>query len=64
MGRHPELEPSFARMLKAQKGICPRCGLFFKPGDHLIDTCHKQTGAANDPGHWIVIHDHCQDITR
>jgi RNA-directed DNA polymerase len=64
MGRHPELRPSFARMLKAQKGCCPQCGLFFRPGDRLVNICHKQAEVTNDPGHWVVIHDHCRDIPR
>jgi RNA-directed DNA polymerase len=64
MGRHPELRPSFARMLKDQQGNCPLCGLFFKPGDHLTRFCHKRADAPDDPGHWMVIHDHCQDIKR
>jgi len=33
MGRHPEMPDSLARLLKRQKGCCPECGQFFKPGD-------------------------------
>jgi RNA-directed DNA polymerase len=60
MGKHPELEPSLARLLKTQRGICPCCGLFFKAGDQLESVL--QQNADNAPGYWLVVHDHCQHV--
>ena len=35
MGRHPELNPRTALLLKSQQGKCAKCGLYFNDGDHL-----------------------------
>lgn len=35
MGKHPELNPRIASLLKSQTGKCAKCGLYFKDGDSL-----------------------------
>lgn len=35
MGKHPELNPRIALLLKSQTGKCAKCGLYFKDGDSL-----------------------------
>ncbi|WP_193197987.1 hypothetical protein [Nostoc sp. MG11] len=33
MGRHPEVKPEIAILLKKQKGKCSECGLYFQDED-------------------------------
>jgi RNA-directed DNA polymerase len=63
MGRHPEIPPGLAKRLRAQRGVCPCCGLFFKPGDHLVYD-HLKEVLPSDPGGLAVVHDHCRRDQR
>lgn len=61
MGRHPDVSPSVARLMKAQKGACPRCGLLFKSGDSL-EVDHfipSSQGGSNGYGNLQLLHKHC-----
>ena len=59
MGNHPLVPKSFAALIKFQKGYCPKCGLFFKPGDSvtMVRTAIDATG---QPGKARLVHQHCQ----
>jgi len=61
MGAHPELPRNLARLLRAQEGFCPGCGLFFKPGDQMkvVRRCACRTYGT--PEQAVLVHEHCQD---
>ena len=64
MGKHPEVKPSVARLLKKQKGKCNQCNLTFKPGDkierdHIIP---RQTGGNKLKDNLQLLHKHCHDV--
>jgi len=58
LGKHPLVPKSFAALIKFQKGYCPKCGLFFKPGDSvtMVRTAIDDTGK---PGKARLVHQHC-----
>jgi len=63
LGRHPELMPRVARLLKRQNGYCAWCGLFFRDGDlpevdHIVPTSR---GGRNQYDNWQLLHGHCHD---
>jgi RNA-directed DNA polymerase len=62
MGKHPDLRPWLSRLLKAQQGYCPCCGLFFKPGDLLAYVSLTQGGVGQPSGRPAVVHEHCKGI--
>lgn len=64
MGRHPEVKPSVARLLKKQKGKCNYCDLTFKPGDkierdHIVP---RQAGGNKLKDNLQLLHKHCHDV--
>ena len=64
MGKHPEVKPSVARLLKKQKGKCNQCNLTFKPGDK-IETDHivpRQAGGHKFKDNLQLLHKHCHDV--
>ncbi len=61
LGRYPDVFPAVARLLKNQKGRCPRCGLFFRHDD---ETCvdhiqPKSQGGAAGRSNIQLLHLHC-----
>src|SRR5262249_54711640 len=61
LGRHPEVLPAVARLLKRQEGKCNWCGLFFRHGDlwqvdHFIPKSQGGTDATNN---LQLLHQHC-----
>jgi len=61
-GQHPGMPPRVARLLKLQKGCCPRCGLFFKLGDSFAIT---RDGAKRiEKPRSALVHQHCHDKAR
>ncbi len=64
MGRHPQLPKRVASLLKAQKGKCNYCGLFFRDGDKLeIDhTVPKSLGGRDNYENLQLLHRHCHDV--
>jgi RNA-directed DNA polymerase len=63
LGRYPDIQPSEARLLKRQDGKCPRCNLFFRPGDvvekdHLIP---RSQGGSDSYPNLRLLHGHCHD---
>ena len=64
MGRHPEVKPSVARLLKKQKGNCNYCHLAFKPGDKIeIDhIVPRQAGGNKLKDNLQLLHKHCHDV--
>jgi RNA-directed DNA polymerase len=64
MGKHPQLAKRVASLLKAQKGKCNYCGLFFRDGDK-IETDHivpKSLGGKNNYDNFQLLHRHCHDV--
>jgi RNA-directed DNA polymerase len=61
LGRHPEVFPSIAMLMKRQKGKCPRCGLSFKQGDELeVDHITPSSRGGKDSyGNLQLLHKHC-----
>jgi RNA-directed DNA polymerase len=63
LGRHPEVSPRVAKLLKRQKGKCAHCGLFLQMGDKWeIDHIIPLSKAGKDRDHnWQLLHQHCHD---
>jgi len=60
---HPLMNSEKAKLLRIQKGQCPRCGLYFKNGD-LLETDHSipiALGGKDDITNKWVYHRHCHD---
>jgi RNA-directed DNA polymerase len=60
---HPLMDSEKAKLLSIQKGMCPRCGLYFKEGD-LLETDHAiptALGGKDDITNKWVYHRHCHD---
>ena len=61
MGKHPEVKPQDAKLLKSQKGKCGSCGLYFQPGD-TTRTIHIDGNKANKRlSNLNLVHGHCHD---
>lgn len=63
MGRHPEVKPEIAILLKKQKGKCSECGLYFKYED-LLEIDHiipRSKGGNNSYQNKQLLHRHCHD---
>jgi RNA-directed DNA polymerase len=61
LGRHPDVSPRVARLLKRQQGRCRACKLFFSDGDvmevdHIIP---KTWGGTEATGNLQLLHRHC-----
>jgi RNA-directed DNA polymerase len=61
-GRHPDANPRLARLLKAQRGRCRHCGLFFQHDDR-IEVDHRN-GNHRDArfANLQALHGHCHDV--
>jgi len=62
--QHPLMKQDEAKLLREQKGICPRCGLYFREGDQ-IETDHVlplAMGGKDTLGNKMVYHRHCHDV--
>jgi RNA-directed DNA polymerase len=63
LGRHPEISPRVAKLLKRQKGHCQECGLFFTRED-VMEVDHvlpKEWGGSNSINNCQLLHRHCHD---
>ena len=60
LGVHPTTPPRVARLLKAQRGYCPRCGLFFRSGDSMVAT-RGDHALKESIGQAELVHQHCHD---
>jgi RNA-directed DNA polymerase len=63
MSAAPKWAPREFKILKAQKGRCTRCNLYFKAGD-LIEFDHKlptRLGGRNGAYNLQALHRHCHD---
>jgi RNA-directed DNA polymerase len=60
-GRHPNVSPRLAKLLKQQRGCCRYCGLFFQQDDQ-IEIDHI-SGDRHDPrsANLQALHGHCHD---
>lgn len=58
---HPLMRYEEAKLLQIQKGMCPRCGLYFRDGDHLeVDhVLPTEMGGKDILGNKMVYHSHC-----
>jgi RNA-directed DNA polymerase len=63
MGRHPEVSPRVASLLRKQEGKCTHCGLHFKDGDTLeVDhKVPKSKGGKDEYTNKQLLHRHCHD---
>jgi retron-type reverse transcriptase/5-methylcytosine-specific restriction endonuclease McrA len=64
LGRHPNVRPRVARLLKRQKGCCAECGLWFADGD-LMEVDHLipiRRGGTNAEHNLQLLHRHCHDV--
>jgi len=64
MGKHPEAPKRVTTLLKAQKGKCAHCGLFFQDGD-LMEIDHKvprSKGGKDNYDNLQLLHGHCHDV--
>jgi RNA-directed DNA polymerase len=60
---HPLMESEKAKLLSRQKGMCPKCGLYFREGD-LLEVDHitpTAMGGKDDLSNKWVFHRHCHD---
>ena len=63
MGSHPELPIRKAKLLKWQKGKCPRCGLSFQDWD-VLEVDHiipRALGGKDEYKNLQLLHRHCHD---
>jgi RNA-directed DNA polymerase len=63
MGEHPEMPTRVATLLKAQKGKCTHCGLYFREED-VMEIDHripKSQGGKDSYDNWQLLHRHCHD---
>ena len=60
LGAHPELPRGMSRFLREQKGQCPGCSMFFKPGDHLEYVRLRAARPGYRFGQLALVHDYCQ----
>ena len=61
-GKYPGLRLSISGLMKKQKGICLRCGLFFKPGDQL-ERIQVSDSTTNGPvKRWELVHEYCKSL--
>jgi len=63
LGRHPDLPPRVAMLLKRQQGRCPWCGLYVR-GQDLLEVDHIQPlhgGGEDRLVNLQVLHGHCHD---
>jgi RNA-directed DNA polymerase len=63
MGEHPEMPTRVATLLKAQKGKCTHCGLYFREED-VMEIDHripKSQGGKDSYENWQLLHRHCHD---
>ncbi len=63
MGKNPEMPTKVAKLLKAQKGKCNHCGLYFLQNDvmevdHIIP---KSKGGLDEYKNLQLLHRHCHD---
>jgi RNA-directed DNA polymerase len=64
LGRHPTLSPRWAFLLRRQQGRCSWCGLYFKPGDDLVELDHilpRSQGGDARSTNLQLLHGHCHD---
>ena len=62
LGRHPELPPSKARLLKRQQGRCAWCGRYFIEQKELMEIDHRlprSRGGSNAASNRQLLHAHC-----
>ena len=64
MGRNPTTSKRVAGLLKAQRGKCRWCGLYFRSDDRMeIDHIKPQTQrGGNDRSNLQLLHRHCHDL--
>jgi RNA-directed DNA polymerase len=63
MGRHPDVAPQAARLLRRQQGRCAWCGLYFK-ADDVIENDHiipRERGGTGGDANRQLLHRHCHD---
>lgn len=64
-GRHPETPRTWAILLKRQGGRCVWCGLYFKPGEDVVERDHlipKSQGGDDTTANLQRLHGHCHDV--
>jgi RNA-directed DNA polymerase len=60
-GEYPGTPRAIAALIKAQKGECPKCGLYLTP-DSLVEVHHKDMNRKNNKKENLtLVHRHCHD---
>jgi RNA-directed DNA polymerase len=62
-GHYPDISRTVSYLLRQQKGRCPLCGLYFKPGD-VLERDHKvprSQGGTDALTNRQLLHGHCHD---
>jgi RNA-directed DNA polymerase len=62
LGRHPAITPLRARLLKRQRGMCDRCGLYFTSADEVAETSRTDPNLPRDRKHMYnfrLLHARC-----
>lgn len=59
-GKYPGLRLSISGLMKKQKGICPCCGLFFKPGDQMKRSRLLESSTGEPAKGWELVHEYCK----
>ena len=60
-GKHPELRRNISGLIQTQKGLCSRCGMFFKPGDQMVKIRSFYPTQDQASYRWELVHEYCQD---
>jgi RNA-directed DNA polymerase len=62
-GHYPDISRTVSYLLRQQKGRCPLCGLYFKPGDVLErdHTVPRSQGGTDALTNRQLLHGHCHD---
>ena len=63
MGKHPEVRPRVARLLKRQQGKCAHCGLYFQLNDQweIDHITPRVKGGQDRDDNRQLLHQHCHD---
>jgi RNA-directed DNA polymerase len=61
-GKYPGLRLSISGLMKKQKGVCLRCGLFFKPGDQMERIQVSDSTVGVPVKRWELVHENCKSL--
>ncbi|MEI7837130.1 MAG: group II intron reverse transcriptase/maturase [Planctomycetota bacterium] len=62
-GKYPDLRRSISGLIRKQQGLCPRCGMFFCTGDHMVKVSASWAATGIQPGDLALVHAYCVGTT-